>query len=384
MLRTGSTALAAVILLSINLRTVFASLPPLLAEVRADFGLSAGVAGLLTTGPVLCLGLLGQLAPHITRRVPIERVLVVCGLVTAGGVAARGAGSLAALFAGTLLAGAAVAIAQVALPVLIRARHPAHVGLFTGALSLALTLGGTLAAGFAVPLEGALGSWERSLAFWALPVLIGLLPWVRGALGSGTLVAGPRAARIVGDRLAWSVSLYFALQSMAFYSGLTWLPTILRADGWSAGSAGALQAVANGVSAVPAFLLPFVAHRMRTQGPLLTAVVVCALVAEVGLLAAPGGAALWMPMLGLAQGGALGLGLILTVLRGGDVRTVAALTAMTLSVGYLIAATGPWLLGAARDLSGGWTAPLLLLIAITAAQWPVGLPGTRDRTLSAK
>ena len=51
-----------------SLRTIFASLPPLLAEVRADLGLSAGAAGLLTTLPVVCLGALAPLAPRLARR----------------------------------------------------------------------------------------------------------------------------------------------------------------------------------------------------------------------------------------------------------------------------------------------------------------------------
>jgi cyanate permease len=71
--RSTAPALAAVVLLAINLRTLFASIPPLLAEVRHDFGLSAGVGGLLTTGPVLCLGALGPVAPRLARRVSIER-----------------------------------------------------------------------------------------------------------------------------------------------------------------------------------------------------------------------------------------------------------------------------------------------------------------------
>ncbi|HEY6053974.1 MAG TPA: hypothetical protein VIU86_08585, partial [Gaiellaceae bacterium] len=92
---------------------------------------------------------------------------------------------------------------------------------------------------------------------------------------------------------------------------------------------------------------------------------------------------LWMVMLGLGQGSALGLALILPVLRGGDVRTTASLTGMALAVGYGIAALAPWLLGLARDASGGWTLPLVLLLAITAAELPAGLPATRGRVVSS-
>jgi CP family cyanate transporter-like MFS transporter len=379
--RGTGLALAAVVFLAINLRTLFGSVPPLLTEVRHDFGLSAGVAGLLTTGPVLCLGALGPVAPRLARRFPIERLLVVCALVTAAGSLLRGTGSLAALFAGTLLAGMAVAIAQVVLPVLIRSSQPTRLGLFTGAFSMSLTLGSAISAGLAVPLEDGLGSWERSVAFWALPALLAAAVWLPRLREPGTRVEGPPTVRMVGAPLAWSVSLFFALQSMTFYCGLTWLPTILRSEGWSAATAGSLQAVANTISFVPAFVLPFLAGRMRTQTPMLAGCVVAAVVGAVGLLVAPGVSPLWMVILGCGQGGALGLGLILPVLRGGDVRTVAALTGMTLSIGYFVAAAGPWLLGFARDASGGWTLPLLLLIGMSVLQFPVGFPATRDRSL---
>jgi CP family cyanate transporter-like MFS transporter len=123
---------------------------------------------------------------------------------------------------------------------------------------------------------------------------------------------------------------------------------------------------------------------MRTQGPLLVGVAAVGLAGLAGLLLEPDAAVVWMPVLGLSQGGALGLGLILPVLRGGDVRMVAVLTGMTLSMGYFFASAGPWLLGFAHDLAGGWTIPLLLLAGITALQIPAGLPATRDRTLAAK
>src|SRR5690242_19525733 len=117
-LRSSSASRLAVpiVLMGLNLRPLFASLPPLLGDVRADLGLSAAAAGLLTTGPVLCLGALAPLGPRLVRRMPVERLLVGCGALSAVGLALRGAGGTVALFAGTLTAGAAVAGAQVVLP----------------------------------------------------------------------------------------------------------------------------------------------------------------------------------------------------------------------------------------------------------------------------
>ena len=382
--RAGIGMFLAIILMAINLRTIVVSLPPLVEDVRADLGLSGAVGGLLTTLPVLCFGLLAPLAPRLARRVPIERLIVACGLVTAGAAALRGAGGVALLFAGSLLAGGGVALAQAVLPMFVRSRFPGQAGSLMGAFTMSLTLGGTIAAGATVPLERLLdGGWEVGLAVWALPAALATLLWLPAALGPGTVVSGDPPAALMRRPLAWAIALYFGVQSTAFYAGLAWLPSIMRDEGYSADEAGALLALSALPSLLPAFLVPVLAARRPRQSGLLIGFVALVVVALVGLLVAPRSAPLWMVVLGLGQGGTLGLGLILPVLRGGDAATVASMTGMTLCVGYLLAATGPALLGAVHDISGNWTAPLVLLTAIAALQLIPGLVATRDRTLSA-
>jgi MFS transporter, CP family, cyanate transporter len=372
-----------VVLAGLNLRTVFGSLPPLLAHVRGDLGLSAGVAGLLTTGPVVCFGVFAPLAPRLARRVSIERLLVVAALLTTLGTAARGLGGVAALFAGTLLAGLAIAVAQALVPILIRVRFPHHAGVLTGGFSMALPLGAAFAAGLAVPLERAFDSWRWSLALFGIPAGIAALVWLVPAAEHDSLLEHAPPLGLLRAHGAWSIAFYFGLQSMAFYTGLTWLPSVLEAHGYSEGAAGALQALANALQIAPAFVIPVLAGRRRTQTSLLVTLAIGGIVAIAGLLATPGAAVLWMALLGLAQGGALGLALILPVLRGRSGPAVAALTAMALSVGYLFASGGPFVAGLAHDATGGWTLPLLFMLAITAAEVAVGFPACQDWTVGA-
>lgn len=366
---------AAVVLVGLNLRTVFASLPPVLANVRADLHLSASVAGLLTTGPLLCFGGFALAAPRLARRVAIERLLAACVALTALGTGLRGVAGTAGLFTGTVLAGAAVALAQTVLPILVRMRHAERAGVLTGSYTMALTLGSAIAAGTVVPLEHAFGGWRGALAIYAVPGAVAAAVWL--ASREQTTIGRPPALDLHRLRGSWSLAAFFGLQSMAFYAGLTWLPTILEAHGFSESGAGALQAGANAVQIVPAFFVPILAGRRQHQTEVLVAIVALGCVAVAGLLVAPSAAYGWMPLLGIAQGGALGLAMILPVLRGGSGPAVAALTAMALSVGYLISSVGPFLLGAVHDASGGWTVPLALLLAITAAELPAGVRATR-------
>jgi CP family cyanate transporter-like MFS transporter len=370
--------LVAVILAGLNFRTVFASLPPLLHHVRDDLGLSAGVAGLLTTGPVICFGVFALLAPELGRRLPIEWLLVAAIALTAAGTGLRGVGGVYGLFAGTILAGLAIAVGQTLVPILVRVTQPARAGVFTGAFSMTITMGAATAAGTSVPLEHALGSWPRALAIFAVPAACAAAAWLVPASHARTHLERVPRQRLHRIRASWSIALYFAMQSMLFYTSLTWIPSILQAHGFSEGGAGGLLALANAVQSGPAFLVPVLAGRRASQTSLLVVLVVLAVVPFAGLLAWPHGAALWMTLLGLAQGGALGLALMLPVLRGATGPAVATLTSLTLGVGYSLAAIGPFLGGLAHDLTGSWTSTLVLLLAMAAAELAVGVPATRD------
>ena len=383
-MRAVGGAMFAIVVLALNLRTLVAGLPPLLDDIRDDLGLSGLAGGLLTALPVLGFGAFAPLAPRLSRRVSVERLLVACALLTAVAAALRGAGGVAPLFLGCALAGFAVAIAQALLPVYIRETHPEATGMLTGAYSMSLTLGAALAAALAVPLEEWLGSWEASLAAWSVPALVAAVVWAPAAFRRGTLVRGESPPGLWGSRLAWNVSLYMGVQSMAFYAGLSWIPTVLEDNGYSAGTAGALQALGALVQLVPAFAVPVLAARRSDQAGLLWWIVLLQCAGVVGLLLAIDVAALWIVVIGVGQGGALGLGLILPVLRGGGAASVAALTAMSLCVGYIVAAAGPWLLGAVHDAFGGWTVALVVFAVICLLELAPGLPASRAGTLEGR
>src|SRR5687768_4020925 len=95
-----------IVLLAANLRPALTGVAPLIGQIRADTGISNGVAGLLTTLPLLAFGLLSPIAPRVARRFGMERALLASLLVLVAGILLRWAG--AALFLGTAILGAAI------------------------------------------------------------------------------------------------------------------------------------------------------------------------------------------------------------------------------------------------------------------------------------
>jgi MFS transporter, CP family, cyanate transporter len=359
-----------------------ASVPPLVEELQRELGLSASAAGVLTAAPVLCFGLLAPAAPVLARRLGGERALLLALLPILIGIAGRAAGSALALFAGTVLAGAGVAVANVLVPSVVKGQFDRGTGIVTGLYVAALTGGAALAAGLTVPLEGELG-WQGALAVWSIAALVALIVLGLG-IGRPTAVR-PQPADLRGllaDRLAWQVTLYMGLQSLVFYAGLAWLPSILQDAGFSARTAGTLLAV-YALGGIPTSLLvPVAAARLADQRLLAVGVTALEAAAVLGLLAAPGAAVAWVVLFALGQGGAIALALTLMVLRAPNPGRAAELSGMAQTLGYSLAALGPVAVGALHDWSGGWTLPLGALLILTLPLAAVGVGAGRDRLVA--
>jgi CP family cyanate transporter-like MFS transporter len=170
--------LVGLVLVAGNLRFALTSLGPLIEDLRADLGLSGTTTGLLTTSPLLALGLVSPLAPRLAARFGAERVVLACLVTIFAGVTLRWLHPLVLLFAGTIVAGCAIAVGNVLVPGIVKQRFADRAALMTGVYSVGLSGGAAIAAGLAVPIEGWVGgSWRLALALWALPALLGMLVW---------------------------------------------------------------------------------------------------------------------------------------------------------------------------------------------------------------
>lgn len=378
------------VLLACNLRPAAAAIGPLLGRIQSDTGLSGFGAGVLTTLPVLCFGALAPLAPALTRRLGERTTVAVAIAVLLFGLLVRLIPGLGFLFFGTALAGAAIAVGNVLLPVLVRGNFPDRVGLMTGVYTTALIGFAALAAGVSVPIANAFGGgWRPGLAVWAIPAALALAWWApqlrrrhRAVGPARDQVAGARA--LLRDPVAWSVTLFFAVQAAGFYATLAWLPSIFQSHGMSTTKSGFLLSLSLVVGLIPALTLPSLAARAHDQRLFMAVVMSFIAAGWLGIIVAPTTVPyLWVVLLGLGQNAAFPLALTLIVLRGGTLTNTAGLSTLTQTVGYLVGALGPLVIGAVHDLTGSWTAPLFVLLALLVPQLLLGLAAARRRTVTA-
>ncbi|WP_231489595.1 CynX/NimT family MFS transporter [Billgrantia saliphila] len=362
------------VLVGLNLRPALSSLAPLLARIQADTGLSALAIGALTTLPVLCLGIFAPLAPWLSKRLGPEITLSLALVALILGLLIRGAPYVPLLFLGTLLVGAAIGIAGTLLPALVKRELPAGADLMTGVYTMALCLGGALGAGLSIPLAELWQGWRPSLASWALLGGVALVAWValmpRSSRGAAVATPGGSMRDLLGQPLAWQVTIYMGTQSSLAYIVFGWLPTLLLQRGYSESEAGWFMAASVLVQLVSALGAPWLARLGRDQRPALLLVLGCV---GAGLWLLLQGPIAWrwpgVVLLGLGQGGSFSLALTLIVLRTANSRLAGKLSGLAQGGGYTLAATGPLAVGMLLQMEVGLTAitaTLLLIVAVAA------------------
>ena len=351
--------LLGLVLVALNLRPALSSMAPVLGQVADGLGLNASQAGLLTTLPVLCLGLFAPLAPVLARRFGSERVILGILLTLALGILVRSTLGVAGVFLGSLMAGASIGIIGVLLPGIVKRDFPRHAGTLTGVYTMALCLGAAMAAGATVPLAQHFdGSWAVGLGVWMLPALLAMLMWLPQARqGHGLHKVAYRVRGLWRDPLAWQVTLYMGLQSSLAYIVFGWLPSILIGRGLSPTEAGLVLSGSVIVQLASSLSAPWLATRGKDQRLAIVVVMLVTLAGLFGCLYAPvEGLWGWAVVLGLGQGGTFALALTLIVLRSKDAHVAANLSSMAQGVGYTLASMGPFAVGLVHDLTGGWSA----------------------------
>jgi CP family cyanate transporter-like MFS transporter len=383
--------------LGFNLRGAITSLPPLFPELQDSLHLSAAAISLLAATPVICFGVVSGFSASLSRRLGEERVLLAALVALTVGLLLRAAAPGALLFPGT------VAVMNVLLSSLIKRRWPERAGFLIGLYITALSVGAIIGSLVSVPIwNGTNGSLTVVLGWLAGPAALAALLWlpqtrhVPRTVPGSTQNPDPRAAalrpparphRVAVHRypLAWQVTLFMGTQSLLYYAALSWLPTILRDRGASAGTAGDLLALMGVGNLAVSLFVPIVAQRMRAQYLLVVPTVVAMTAGLAGVVYLPlGSAVIWALILGAGQNAALSLAIFFTMARAPHAAAAASLSSLAQAVGYLFASAGPLEVGLLHSATGSWNLPVAVLFALTGILLAAGLLAARPKVLPAE
>lgn len=385
--KQGALLIAGILMIATTLRVTFTGAAPLLETIRTDYGLSTAQTGLLTTLPLLAFALVSPLAASIARRFGMERSLFAAMLLICAGIALRSLPSAALLFAGTAIIGCGIALGNVLLPGLIKRDFSQHVARLTGAYSLTMGAAAALGSALVVPLALHGFGWRGALLMLMLFPLLAFLIWL--PQWRTTRSANLSSSRALHERgiwrspLAWQVTLFLGLNSLIYYVIIGWLPTILISHGYSEAQAGSLHGLLQLATAAPGLAIPLILHRFNDQRWIAALVSLLCAVGAAGLWFVPGQAIIWTLLFGFGSGATMILGLTFIGLRASSAHQAAALSGMAQSVGYLLAACGPPVMGKLHDASGSWYLPLSGVTVLAIVMAIFGLYAGRDREIAS-
>ncbi|GAA3654844.1 MFS transporter [Nocardioides ginsengisoli] len=381
--RAGLGLIVAVLLVAFNLRLAITSLGALLDHL-GSIGVSATTQGVLTSVPVLCFAAVGATAMVVTRRLGVDRGLLAALGLIALGLVLRVLDGTPALLAGTAVACAGIALGNVLIPAIVKEHFADKIGTMTGAYSAVLSLGSAVGAATTVPIADAAGSWRVGLGVWAFAAVAAALAWAPYARKRDPERADVRGASLWRNPIAWAVTLLFATQSLNAYVMMSWLPSLFADAGFSDAKAGLLLATSITIGIPFYFIAPMIAVRVRSQGHLVLGLTAITMLGWIGLWASPvDGAWLWAALLG-AGGAVFPVALSMFAMRTSTTADTASLSTMAQSVGYLIAAAGPFLIGILHDATNSWAIPCALLIGLGLVQIAVGYVAGRPVKIVAR
>lgn len=383
--RHPAWAIAAVLLIGFNLRPSITTVALFLGDIKRDLGLSTFGISVLTMLPVVCLGLFAPAAPALARRFGLEAVVFVALLGIVIGSLVRSLG-VAPLFLGTVIIGACLCFLGVLSPALVKRDFPRHIGLMMGFYTMLVCIGPALSAATAVPFEHMLdGNWELVLVIWSLPALVGALVVAPRMFARDVDIrlATPHVFGLIRDPLAWQVTGYFGLISALAYAVFNWGPSMLQARGLDPTQSGVILSVCYISQTVSGLLAPIFAGKWRDQRLIVAAMVALTALGLLGFVFAP----VWSLkaiafVLGLGQGGAFGVALLLFALRAPDPHAAAQLSAMAQTVGYVFSGlAGPFAVGLIYAWTASWAVVSLFFLVAGFASLLCGLGAGRARTV---
>lgn len=366
-----------VLLIAINLRPAITSVGPLMGTIRDHVGLENWSVALLTSLPLIAFAMMSPFAPKLGNRLTNEWALATGLLLLMTGIGLRSISVVFFLFLGTFLAGFGIAICNVLLPSVIKEKFPAKVAVMTSLYTTGMAIFATTASGVSIPLADGLGiGWQLALLLWMIPAILALLIWF-------VIAKKHRIAREVDmpnmtkqsskgiwqSRQAWQVAMFMGLQSLIFYVTISWLAEIVIDFGMTKLEAGFMVSYVQLLGIPVSFVMPMLAIKLASQSKLILGVNTLYITGLCLLLMQPTytGIFIAVGLIGIASSSNFALALTFLSIRAKNAKDAAALSGMAQSMGYILAAIGPIIIGYMYDVTKGWTVPLFFLMGITLA-----------------
>jgi CP family cyanate transporter-like MFS transporter len=348
-------------------RVPFTIIPTVLTDVADGLGVSVNSLGILTSIPLVMFSLCSSLAPRFAEKIGLEKLFaLVLGIMVLASI--MRVINLPFLYLGTMILGGCIAMMNVLLPSVVLANYPRRIGLLTAIYTTSMGLASALASSVAVPIVRAT-SWKGLILFLSLIIMLAFIVWLPNSFRNHKMETNKekQGPSLWKNKQAIALLVFGGLQSLLFYTGMTWLPTMANQSGLSAEMAGILASIYSLISLPFSMVIPTLATKLSKSHRKIMLSMVCAsgIIGAILLLFPNSSFSYWLVvnlLLSITVSALFPYLLVLFSMKSDTPIQTAQLSGMVQSGGYLLAAFGPALFGFSFDFFGSWVVATLALL----------------------
>ena len=359
-----------IVLIGTVLRSPFTALPTILGDIAQGLGVEVSSLGILTSLPLLMFALFSAFASRLAQKIGLEHIFTYCLLLLTIGSAIR-IFNLPLLYLGTLIIGASIAIFNVLLPSMIQANQPQKISLLTTLYVTAMGVSTAIASYLSVPITQS-SSWKGLILVLSLLCLVTLLVWLPNHRHNHHLESQKQKQvkeNILKSKDVWAIIIFGGLQSLLFYTSMTWLPTMAVSAGISNSDAALLASIFSLISIPFSMTVPSLTTRLSDgHRRIMLAIISIAGMIGIAMLLYPTNNFLyWLVvhlLIGTACSALFPYLMVCFSLKTSSPEKTAQLSGLAQTGGYILAAFGPALFGYSFEFFQSWIPAVLALLAI--------------------
>ena len=359
-----------IVLIGTVLRSPFTALPTILGDIAQGLGVEVSSLGILTSLPLLMFALFSAFASRLAQKIGLEHLFTYCLLLLTVGSVIR-IFNLPLLYLGTLIIGASIAIFNVLLPSMIQANQPQKISLLTTLYVTAMGVSTAIASYLSVPITQA-SSWKGLILVLSFLCLVTLLVWLPNHRHNHYLEGQKEKQvkeNILKSKSVWAIIVFGGLQSLLFYTSMTWLPTMAISAGLSNKDAALLASIFSLISIPFSMTVPSLTTRLSDgHRQIMLAIISIAGMTGIAMLLYPSNNFLyWLVahlLIGTACSALFPYLMVCFSLKTSSPEKTAQLSGLAQTGGYILAAFGPALFGYSFELFQSWIPAVLALLAI--------------------
>lgn len=343
---------------ALNMRPAVTAIGPLFNVLLDSLQVSNTHLSLLTSIPVFCMGLFAPLAVPLQRKLGTKGAISLLLIIIALANGLRfGKESYLILLITSFAAGFAIAIIGPILNAYIKGKFPSRFTTVVGVYSFGIGAGAALSSGLTVSIYNTFNhNWTIALGGWIFLAIIALGIWLLAV--PNEKVATQEAAINAKETIrnpwknghAWTILLFFGLQTSLFFALMSWLPAMLQDKGFSLVVASAVLTFMSIVQLVGNIFITMLMEKWPNRIVWILSLSALGLVGF-GLLWVGTGTILWFAVfiIGIVLSGLFPIGLLLPLDEAKNNEEANSWSSMVLSGGFMISAILPLLIGFLYD-----------------------------------